>query len=92
MDGESSFVLWVKRIVAYFAPNGKGVHREQQKPNDFILTPKPVAADHILPWQFQTPEAFVEKNYNKQKRKQVLFASVFSRNCAECQALVPLFS
>lgn len=59
------------------------VHREQEKPNDFILTPKPMAADHILPWQLQTPEALVEKNYNKQKRKRVLFASVFSRNCAE---------
>lgn len=97
MDGKWSLPkLWVQRTVAYCASNGKRVsclsESTENKPNDFIPAPKLVAADHILPWQFQATEAFGEKiNYNK-KTNKVIFASVFSRNCAECQALVPLFS
>lgn len=73
MDGEwSSPVLWVQRKVAYFALNGKGVsclsESIKNKSNDFILAPKCVAADHILPWQFQTLEAFGEKINNKQTK------------------------
>lgn len=76
MDGEWSLpMLLVQRTVAYCAPNGKGVsclsESIENKPNDFILAPKLVVANHILPWQFQTAEAFGEKmNYNKQNKKQ----------------------